>query len=187
MGTIFVPQIAKYCGYRSVLSGSAISFEIDDNSEAISKQLTTLEEDFNLIMDRSGSGKNRFCFRKKYGKKESVLQVLLRQKDEKTDVVLIMHLIKNDIPMKVEHGEVERVGKSLIKWLEVSGNFKVYETKNETLVSEMVQESKKTFYRHPFALPSKKVASQFLKEHWKDIALVVSVAVAVLSYVFPFK
>lgn len=184
---IIVPQLANYWGYSLVLNGSAMSFEVDADSDTISGQLSKLEEDFNLVFEKSNSEGNRFLFTKLYEKKKSVLQIFLRQKENKTEVALVMHSIKNDIPMKTDYEELERVGKSLMKWLETIGKMTVHEANNEGLIAEVAQDSKKIFYRHPIKLPSKTMVGHFLKGHWKDIALVITVITAMLSWIFPLR
>jgi len=179
------PQIAGKCGYRQVLDGSALSFEVDTDITNVSKQLNELEEDFNLAFDKPSSKPDKLYFTKTHDNKETVLQFFLRPKEKKTDVILVMHSIRNDIPMRSRRDEVERIGKSLMKWLEFSNHFSVRETQNEQLVKEIVQESKKSFYRQPVALPSKKVVGGFLRAHWKDFLIILSVVVAVLSWLLP--
>lgn len=185
LAVIASPQITRKCGYRQVLAGSALSFEVDADITNVSKQLNKLEQDFNLVFDRSVSKPNKLYFTKFHEKKETVLQFFLRPKENKADVVLVMHLIKNDIPMRARRDEVERIGKTLMKWLEFSNHFSVLATENEQLINEIVQESKKSFYRQPVALPSKKVVKEFLRDHWKDFLIIITVVVAVLAWLFP--
>lgn len=186
LSLIFAPQIARRCGYRLVLDGSAFSFEVDADIATVSKQLNKLEEDFNLLFDSSISKPNKLFFTKTHGKQNIVLQFFLQSKEDKTEVALVMHSITNDIPMRAGRGAVERIGKTLMKWIEVSNDFAVLATQNARL-NEIIQEASKSFYRQPIAFPSKKVAKEFLREHWKDIAVITSVVVAVLAWIFPLK
>lgn len=184
---LFVPQLAKRCGYRLVLGGSASSFEVDANIAAVSKQLNRLEEDFNVFLDRSNSAPDRLYFAKAYEKEKRVFQFFLMPKENKTDVVIVAHSIRNDIPMRAEPEEVRRIGRIFMKWLEVSGDFVVHETEKKTIITKAVEESKKTFYRHPTALPSKRVVVEFLSDHLKDIAIIISLVIAVLAWLFPYR
>jgi hypothetical protein len=184
---LFVPQVAQRCGYRLVLKGSALSFEIDSDLPKVSEQLSKLEEDFNLVLDKSSSKPDRLFFAKSHGGQKTVLQFFLRSKENVTDVVLVAHSIRNDIPMRTGYKEFVRIGKSLLKWLEVSGSFTIHETDNESLITEMIEESEKSFYRRPVVLPSKEIIGEFLIDHYKDIMIIVSVVVAILAWLFPLE
>ena len=186
LSLLFAPQIAKRCGYRVVLDGSVFSFEVDADIVTVSKQLNKLEEDFSFVLDRSNSKPNKLFFAKISEKENIVLQIFLQPKENKTEVALVMHSITNDIPMRAGREATERIGKTLMKWIEVSNDFTVLVTENEHL-SKVIREASKSFYRQPIALPSKRVVKEFLREHWKDIAVITSVIVAVLAWLFPLK
>ncbi|MGA2768661.1 MAG: hypothetical protein ABSF24_10160 [Candidatus Bathyarchaeia archaeon] len=177
--------IVKKCGYRLVLNGSAMSFTANADVNIVMEQLKKLEEDFNLTLSRKTS--NSLYFVKTYGNKKSVLQFLLRPADGRTDGVLVMHSVVNDIPMRPDPKEIKTIGETLLKWFVASTGLEVATTENRPLIDESIQESKRSFYRQAIALPSKKSARKFLDEHWKDIALIVSVVVAVVAYLFPRK
>lgn len=183
----FVPQIAKKCGYRLVLDGSTFSFEVDADITTVSEQLNKLEEDFNLVPDKLSNEPNTLHFMKKYGGKNLVLQFFLHAIEHKTNVVLVMHSIKNDVPMRTGRDEIERIGKTLMRWLEVSRGFTVLPAGNEHLINEMVPKSVKSFYRQPVALPSIKVIWKFLRAHWKDVLIILGFLIAVLSWLLPIK
>lgn len=180
---IFLPQIIERCGYRFVLTGSTFSFEVDASITEVAQQLNKLEEDFNLVSYRLHSKPDALYFTKTQGKNKTFLQFFLRGEGDKSDVVLVMHSVVNDIPMRTERHEVEKLGKTLLKWLEASKDFTVRETKKE--IANAVQESRKTFYRQPVVLPSGKVARAFLKDHWKDILLIISLLIAFIAWLFP--
>ncbi len=182
-----VPLVANRCGHRLVLDGSVFGFEVNADITAVSEQLSNLEEDFKLVQEKRGDEPNLLYFTKTTRKKKTVLQFSLRPNEKKTNVVLVMHSITNDIPMRAGRDEVERIGKTLMKWLEVSKDFKVIASENEQLIKEIAQESKKSFYRRPVALPSKKVVEHFLRAHWKDAAIILSLLVAVLGWLFPLR
>jgi len=184
---LFVPQIAKHCGYRLVLNGSTFTFEADADVVTVMEQLKRLEEDFNVELDRSIKALDRLYFTRHYEKEKTVLQFFLRQRESKTDVVLVMHSIRNDIPMKTEYEKLKKIGKSVITWLETSNVRGVRENPNESFAADTLQESDKSFKRQAFAFPSKKTFSAFFHEHWKDILVIISVAIAVLSWIFPFR
>lgn len=182
---LLAPSIADRCGYRFVLDGSVFGFEVDADIDAVRKQMNTLENDFNLVQDRRSGEPNLLRFTKTIEKKKIVLQFFLRPKEEKTDVVLIMRSVTNDIPMRADRGEVERIGKTLMKWLEVSNNYKVRAIEEESLFNEVSKESMESFYRQPVALPSKKVVKESLRKHWKDLAIILSLLIAALAWLFP--
>lgn len=185
---LFAPQIAQRCGYRHVLEGSPLSFEINANSTAVSEQLDEVEQDFNLTLDRARSRPNAFFFfRGSPDNKKMVLQIFLRPKDGKTDLLVIMHSIVNDIPLKVKHAIAERLGAALMRWLEQSGSFTVVAAQKKNLDDEVIKESKASFLRQSVGLPSKKVIGEFVRDHWKDIVIIISLIIAFLAWVFPFR
>jgi len=185
---LFAPQIAQRCGYRHVLDGSTLSFEINANIAEVSKQLEEVEEDFNLTLDRARSRPNAFFFfRGSRENKKMVLQIFLRPEDDKTNLLVVMHSIVNDVPIKTKPAIVERLGGALMRWLEVSRGFTVLATQNKSLTDEIIKESKESFYRQSVGLPSRKVVRDFLRDHWKDIVIIISAIVAFLSWVFPFR
>lgn len=173
----------RKCGYRTILSGSARSFTANADVNIVLEQLKKLEEDFNLTLERKTS--NSLYFVKTYGNKKSVLQFLLRSTDGRTDGVMVMHSVENDVPMKPDPKELKRISETLLKWLATSTGLEVAGTENGPLIDEALQESKRGFYRQAVALPSRKSAKKFLEEHWKDIGLIVSVVVAVVAWLFP--
>ncbi len=185
----FVPRFTEKCGYKLVLDGSTFCLEVDADIPTVSKQLEKLEEDFRFVQVRPLAKPDLLYFEKlrvlPSKMKRMVLQIFLQPRENKTDVVFVMHTIKNDIPMRTRHDEVRKIGETLMKWLQLSKNFTVLETENERLVNDMIQKSKKSFYRQPVRLPSRKTASEFLRLHYKDILIVVSLMVAFLAWLFP--
>lgn len=184
---ILAPQLVRRCGHRLVLDGSAFSFEVDADITTVSEQLNKLEEDFRFVLDRSSSKPDRLYFKRTSKKETIVLQFFLQSKGNKTDVGLVMHSIVNDIPMRAGREKVNRIGKTLMKWIEVHQDSTVLATTNDPLITKIIQDSKESFYRQPFGLPSKKVVKQFLKDHWKDFAVITSVLVAIFAWLFPLK
>lgn len=181
---VLAPQIVQRCGYRLVLNGSIFTFEVGADLKRVSGELEKLEEDFKLYLDRRSSALNRLLFAKRYEKENVILQLFLQPNNDKTDVTIVMHSIENDIPMRVSSDTVERFGKTLMTWLEAGNGFTVFETETERL-DEIVQESKKSFLRQPFALPSKKSVGGFAKAHWKDIGLIISILLTLVAWLFP--
>lgn len=184
---VFIPLIADRCGYRLVLDGSVFGFEVDADITAVWKQLNNLEEDFNLVLGKRSDKASLLYFTKTIGKRKTILQFFLRPNENKTDVVLVMHSITNDVLTRAGRDEVERIGRTFMKWVEISKDYTVRATENENLFNEIGQESKKSFYRQPVAFPSKRVVKEFLREHWKDIAVILSLLVALLSWLLPLR
>jgi len=185
----FVQRFTEKCGYKLVLDGSTFCFEVDADIPTVLKQLEKLEEDFRFVQVSSLTKPNLLYFEKlrvlPSKMKRMVLQIFLQPRENKTDVVFVMHSIKNDIPMRTLRDEVRKIGETLMKWLELSKNFTVLETENEGLANDMIQKSKKSFHRQPVKLPSRKTANEFLKLHYKDILIVISLTVALLAWLFP--
>lgn len=177
--------IVDQFGYRVVFSGSAFSFEVDADIKTVTEQMKKLEEDFNLVLYESLGGPNKLYFTKTYGKEKIVLQIIFRQRDRKTEAILVMHSIVNDVPMRTGQEELRRIGRSIARWLESSRNFRIVETQDKTLIAEAVQEATKSFYRRPVTMPSRNTVKKFLKGHWKDILIITSFLIAILAWLFP--
>lgn len=187
--SLIVQRFAENCGYKLALDGSTFSFEVSADLPTVSKQLEKLEEDFRFVRGASSAKPEQLYFEKLriYPSKmeRTVLQVFLQSRETKTDVVLVMHSVKNDIPMRTGRNEVRKIGETLMKWLELSKGFTVLKTENKRLVNDMIQKSKKSFYRRPVTLPSARTVKRFFREHWKDILVIISFIVAVLAWLFP--
>lgn len=185
--SLFIQQFTERCGYKLVLDGSTFCFRVDAETRTVSKQLQKLDEDFNLLPDKSLSKPNMVYFTGIRNKKKTIFQFFLKPNENETDVALVMHSIINDIPMRIGYDDITKTGKTIVTWLEASGDFTVRETTNESFKEGANQESKKSFHRQPVNLPSKKAVKGFFKAHWKDILIIISLIVALLSWVFPFR
>jgi len=186
--SLFVQRFAEKCGYKLALDGSAFSFEVDADLPTVSKQLEKLEEDFRFVQVTPSAKPDQLHFEKLRiypSMKRTFLQVFLQSRENKTDVVLVMHSVKNDIPMRTARKEVRKIGETLMKWLGVSKDFAVLKTENKRLADDIIQESKKSFYRQPVTLPSARSVKRFFREHWRNIIVIISFIVAVLSWLFP--
>lgn len=182
-----VPELAKFFGYKLVLDGSAVGFEVDADNNTLSRQLGELEKDFNVTRDERGKKSNRFYFTKVYGKQKTVLQFFLQSNEAKSRVVLVMHSVRKDIPMRPDGVELNRIGRSIMAWLGASNNLSVREIKDKALIADAIEQSKRSFHRQAIAIPPKKMVWGFLKSHWKDIAIIVTIIVAILAWLFPSR
>jgi len=181
---LFVPQFANRCGYRLVLSGSSFSFQVDSDHKTVSKQLSKLGECFKVRQQKSNDPLH-LTFTKITRKKKSLLQFFLRPKDGKTVVILFMHSITNDVPLRALRIEVEKIGKPIMKWLEVTTASSVQEIKDKNLLNEINKKSKTSLHDRQLTLPSMRVVKDFFVEHWKEFGIITSILVAILAWIFP--
>jgi len=185
--TVFIDNLTERCGYKLVLDGSIFCFEVNAEDHTVLRRLEKLDEDFNLLSVRSFRKPQRVYFTGIRNKKKTIFQFFLKPKKNKTDVALVVHSIENDIPMRTQYDSVSRIGKTIMTWLRASGDFEVRETVNENLVQEAIRGSEESFHRQPVNLPSRKATKAFFKAHWKDIVVILSLLVALMSWLLPFK
>jgi hypothetical protein len=183
LNALFIPSIANYFGYRLILDGAIMVFEVHLGLKDVLQKLVLIEEDFKLsLVDQK---QNRLHFVKTVRDEKQHLQVFLHEHEgKKTLCTLVMHQVKNDIPMKVDHESFYRLGKTIMSWLKINCDCEVSEKIDlpASMFKDINQEARKIFLRRPLGL-SKYQVSLFIKSKWKDIALIVSVLAALIQVI----
>lgn len=147
LNALFIPSIANYFGYRLILDGTVMAFEVHSKLEDVLQKLKLIEEDFKLsLVDQK---ENRLHFVKTVRDEKQHLQVFLHKyEDEKTLCTLVMYQVKNDIPMRVSHESLYRLGKTIMSWLKINCDCEVSERTDLLMFKDINQEAKKIFYKN---------------------------------------
>ena len=183
----FRQSIERKFGYRTVLDGSAFSFTVHGDLLQIFEQLRTLGDDFTFELRSEDSQTKKLLFFKDEGKKATVIQFFFSQIKDRTRITLVMHSIEKDIPMRLSHDEFNRTARILMKWLEIKGGFAITAASQPSISDIALIESKKSFNRQPFRLPSRHYLAEFLRNHAKDALVIISIIIAIVAYLFPRK
>lgn len=177
---LFLPSFANYCGYRTVLDGAVFTIIVYSKMEDVLQHLENLEEDFAFSLSDSKS--NWLSFVRTIKKERQSLQFFLHASEEaKTECTLVMHSVKNDIPMRIDHTILTNLGRTIISWIKNNSGYEAFETKG-TSIPHLNEEAQKLFSRR-LALPSRAQISSAIKSNWKNILLIMSTLAAVLQII----
>lgn len=173
-----VTMLARYVGYGVVLQGSTLCFEVESNYDDLRKKLEELDEDFNFSFDSFDNAVGSLNYRKENRR----IQIFLKTaKNRKTHLVFVLHSTENDLPKSVGSDEIRRLVKGIIGWLEAEVNTQFTEVQDSPFLKQVINDSEKIFVRRAAGIPSKKEIILWSRNHWKDIALVLSTIAALVG------
>jgi len=185
MTTLFTSFLTPRRGYRTILDGSVLVFEVRAEIDDLFEELKNVPKDFNLFLERNDSKKHTIYMTT--GKGRTVMQFILLPSEDpsKARLAITLHSIRKDVPMKGDFGRLRTIGLTLLEWLRVKKGWTSSQYNDTILNNTVLDISANSFKRQPVRLPSRVAVSSFFENHWKDFVIAISLMIAVLAWLFP--